>query len=231
MGECGRAFSFGKVILPHEGSRDRSDLSRPLSNRGVFVVKEEERVISLDRASQCAAELILLIRRLGLTGGVEKEIVGVQYLVAEELPDISVKLVGSGFDGGVDGRARIPAEGHIVRVGLNLKLRQGIHGGNDYLRASGRHVLVIRVVVDSIQDEIILEAGVPIDAEQTFAASRHDGAYRVDSRGQEYEVVVPPAVERQFRNRLLSHYLADAGGLRIQQGRGAGNLHFLRDRA
>ena len=58
-------------------------------------------------------------------------------------------------------------------------------------------VLVIRIVVESVENEVVLEARVAIDTENAFASRRHDGSHGIYSRRQEHEIRIESPVERQ----------------------------------
>ncbi len=101
IGVATGAFSSGG----HGQTRERNTLA----DTGAFVIGEEESLVFDDAAAGCGAELILLKRPFALTGGVQKEVGGIEFIVAQKLPGTAVKAIAAGFDTGIqDSAARAP---------------------------------------------------------------------------------------------------------------------------
>src|SRR4029079_1289856 len=67
-----------------------------------FIAHEEEYAVAPHRASQVAAVLVPSQRRLWQASGVREEAVRIQFLVAEELEQRAVELIGAGLGGQVE---------------------------------------------------------------------------------------------------------------------------------
>src|SRR5438552_3137636 len=74
-----------------------------------LIIKEEEQLILDDRPTNRAAEHVPAKLILGyLLVGAQKTVlpvVGIQHVIAEIFPQVSVEAVGAGLDRGVDGAA------------------------------------------------------------------------------------------------------------------------------
>ncbi len=104
-------------------SRDRQVIGLRLANLGAFVVAEEESRILLDRTAEGKAILVALEGRL--LARVE-EVLGVERVVAQELKDRAVKIVGAGLDRNVDGPAERAAGFRPVSVSGNLGIARAM---------------------------------------------------------------------------------------------------------
>src|SRR5260370_42539167 len=80
-----------------QSSRNRQELLTASRLPQSFVGAEDKRAIANDRAAAGAAKLILSKGRLGRTRAIGKEIVGVQFVMAQEFPHIAVEFVGAGL--------------------------------------------------------------------------------------------------------------------------------------
>src|SRR5271170_1361569 len=96
-------------------------------------------------------------------------------------------LVGSGADGRVDDRAAGPAIFGAIVVGLNLELLYGIRRRNDRLIRVALVRALVRVVIDSVELEVVdhriqavdviggVTAGKREHFQQRLAYSRNEG--------------------------------------------------------
>ena len=91
-----------------------------------LVGPEEKELIPANRTSKCETKLVLLENRPCLGAPIQKEIVGVESLVAKEFPDASVILVGSALAHDVYVSSRIPSVTSVIQGSLNLELRNGV---------------------------------------------------------------------------------------------------------
>src|SRR5262249_41336057 len=78
------------------------------------------------RAADCGAELVAAQRRLGQ---LRVPFIGVEYVVAQELKDRAVKLVGTRLGQHVDDATGKAAILRVVTVGLNTELLDGVRVG------------------------------------------------------------------------------------------------------
>ena len=130
-------------------------------------IAEEEGLVLEDGPAQAAAELILAQFRLaerfaGQGIRCAKQVrIGVQLVVAEELIDSTVKVVGSALgddvDDGTTGAACIGREG----VGEDADFLNGIDGGTD---ADGSDDAL--VVVDSIDELVVDDLGLAVHGDR-----------------------------------------------------------------
>ncbi len=125
-----------------------------LTNAKAFVIPEEKQFVFDDGASQRKAELVLLI---GLLAEEVKGIDGVEFVVAQKLPEIAVELVAARLDDGVHDRAVAAAEFRAVGIGFDLELGDGIHCGLHHVSRAVEHVAKIRVVIDAVEQKVILQ--------------------------------------------------------------------------
>src|SRR5437773_1428861 len=86
----------------------------------------------------------------GRRGLVIKEILRVEPLIAEELEQAAVELIGAGLRHDVELPARVAPAFRAVRIGLNFELLDDLDG-----RLKGEEIHRRIVVVDSIEEEIV----------------------------------------------------------------------------
>ena len=122
-GTVGRR-DIGKQAAGERTGTEAVDLASPL------VGTEEEETIFQDRSADRAAELILLHRRTRVALGLQKDVVGVENIVAEKLPDGAVKLIGAGFRDDFNVGAGIASKASVVHGGLDFELLDGIGVGD-----------------------------------------------------------------------------------------------------
>ena len=82
-----------------------------------LIIKKEEQLILLDGATDCASKHIPTELVFWQTSEIVLPTIGIQNVVAEELPDIAVELVGSGLEGSANDSSLEIAEfsGRILR--------------------------------------------------------------------------------------------------------------------
>ena len=84
-------------------------------------------------------------------------IAGIQEVVPQKATGASVNVVCPGFDDGVHDGAIPPPEFSAVGIGLYLELCQRVHGRLNDIISFVQQVGQIRVVVDSIAQEVVLQ--------------------------------------------------------------------------
>ena len=181
-------------------------------------------------------ELVALQRGLHEDGGAEQEAGGVQIGVAQELVGRAVKLVGSGFHDGVDHRAaHAPVFGAVVagdHFELGKRVRRRLHQLGGIALVAGP----VGIVVQAVQQKVVIGAAHAVYVEGAFArraAGREGGRdRRLDGvGGQQRQVRIIAAVEREFRDRRRADHLAVFAGIGLQRGGHAGDLDGFRDGA
>src|SRR6185437_8595622 len=120
--ECFRA-NRRKVSRALRIRRYRGRVRLSLAVPEALVIDKEESLVLVDGSAKRSAELVLLQR---FRGG--REIVGrVKDIVAQELPERSVKSVGAGAGNDISGRTEALSELGAGVVSQNLELGDGIH--------------------------------------------------------------------------------------------------------
>ena len=160
---------------------------------------------------------------------VVEEVVGVQLVIAEKIPAGTVHPIGAGLDLGVDDCALAPTELRVVSARLDLERLQGVRGRLNRLRAALLPIGRERVVVDSIQGEIVLEGEIAVDIDPGFArvGPRSRGGDR--SRAQQDQIRVSTAIERQVGNDIGLNDSPELAALRLDVHGGGDNLNLFRD--
>ena len=142
--------------------RDRGQLRQRLANAQTLVISEKERLVLDDGTAQGESELVLFIRLL--TADVEG-VDCVEFFVAQELPHVAMDLIGARLDDRVHDGAVTASEFGAVGIGLDLELGDGVHRGLNHIGRPVEHVAQIRIVVDTVEQEIILQSARAIGAE------------------------------------------------------------------
>jgi hypothetical protein len=118
-----------------------------------FVIAKEKELVPLDRTAERAAELVLHQRRLH--AGTDERAICVQHRVSEIIIGNAVKLISAAADRRVDDGAAGPSILGTVVVGLNLELLDRVRRRNDRLVRIALVRALVRVVVDSVQLEVV----------------------------------------------------------------------------
>src|SRR6266478_282438 len=204
---------------------DRGELRQRLANAQTFVVSEKERLILDDRSAQRKAELVLLVGLL--TKGVEG-VGGVNLFVPQKLEHVAVDLVGPRFDDGVHNGAVAAAEFGIVRIGLNLKLGDGVHGRLHHIGCAIEDVAQVRVVVDAVEQEVILQRASAVGAEAEAGFDARTGLGGSDAGAEKSELRVVASVQGKRVDAPAVHHLAKFGGFGFELWTLAGDCHDFR---
>jgi hypothetical protein len=205
----------GHGLVPDPGLLDE----RPL------VVGEPEGLAFRDRAARGEAELVGLVLALRHARPVREEVVGVEAVVAVELPGAAVELVAPRFERGVEHRAAGAAVLGAERAGEDLELGDGVDGRLDHVGHAAQEVDVAVVVVDAVEQVVVLGRLDAVGGEHERGA-RAD-VRRDDSRRQSGEKGVVTTVERQVVDDVARDNLAEGAGLRLEQGGVGRHLHRL----
>ena len=111
-----------------------------------FLGEEEEGVIPPDGAADGAAEVVVAQRGNRNVVAVVEIGVGVEHIVAEELVEVPVELVGAGAGDDVDLPAGAAAEFGVVVAALHGELGDGVDAGIGEQREVRAAVHVVRAV-------------------------------------------------------------------------------------
>ena len=77
---------IGIAAVAHGQGRDRAAVDEGLAEAGALIIAEEEGLVSLDRTTSGEAELVLAELSFGHACGVVEEVVGIEFVVAQEFP-------------------------------------------------------------------------------------------------------------------------------------------------
>ena len=192
----------------------------------------------LDERPACGhAILVLPERRLPGARAVREEIRAVKLVVAQELVKRPVQLVRTGLGRDDDLRAgAIAVFGRHV-VGDHLELRYGIDGRFHRLRLEAQRAAgIARAVVAAVQQDVVLRGVHSGGTEASLAPLLSVVARplplvprRKDTRGEQRQLEVIPAVQRHLQDPLAVDHLAHVGLLRLQQRPRCRDLNDLRD--
>src|ERR1700722_4097596 len=130
-----------------------------------LVISEEEYLVLLDRASEGGTELILIERQSPAANRLE-ESDGIQIRIAQELPELAVKLVSAALDAGVDHRAGCVPELRAVVIGFHLVHLERIRIRLDDLIRKSLVAGSVSVVVHAVEHEIVQFASAAVDVER-----------------------------------------------------------------
>jgi hypothetical protein len=199
-----------------------------------FVCQKEKQLVLQDRAAKVHAEIVALEWRLwkkialAVYRGVEK-IPRVQDVVAEELEQLTVVLVGARASGQVYDRAGISAVLRRKRGVVDLVFRQGVDGGLER-----NLVLNVVVQVDAVHQPVggVFALARGVDAERALAA-QGSGEESVRRRrhgagSEQAQVGKVAAIQRNLLHGLVVDHLADLVTGGVHQRLDGDDFHGLR---
>ena len=207
----------------------RASLPLPVA----LVRREEEHLVSGDRAAYVRAPLVLDERRrfdLVIRGGVGvvEEGVGIEDPVAEKFVGRAMEFVAAGLGGHVDHAASETPEFRTQVVGLDLEFLHRVLRGHQSGQVDVGHV--DRRAVERRRALIRLTAAdlVVAPREDVHAGGAlHGLALGHDARRQCHEVEHVAAVQGRLGHFPRLDHLAEGRGLRLQQGRLRHDLNDL----
>ncbi len=213
-----RAGQLAEIPGPHPRRRHRRRLRQRALGPRRLVVAEEERPAAHERPAEHAAEDVLVERPLAHAGPVVVPGVGVQRLVAEELEQRPVELVGALLHRRVDHGAGGLAELRGIRPRLHLELLQRVHRRRHDLGTAllevGRH----RIVVGAVEGVVVPGGEVAVGVEERVLAAAGDAGRGDDhAGGQQRQLGVAAAEQRQVAHLPLVDDRPDVCRLRLQQ--------------
>ena len=166
-----------------------------------FKAGEIERATLADRPADRESELVLLQRvrvRFAIARAIEvvEGVARVEDVIAEEFVHRAVYDVGSRFDADVDHGSGAASELGGVVARLNLELLDGIDVRHQDLRLSILDAHHLRVVVDAVEQEVVLDRPLPITVETGFPLDVAERGQH--SCGERRQLRKVPAVHRQL---------------------------------
>ncbi len=127
------------------------------ANRGALVVEEYEQLVLHERRADIAAELVLNVFGLGEALAIREEIGRVELAVAKVLVREPVDLIGPALGDHADGGAGVAPVFGRVRIRYDLELLDGVNGGADDLSGQLLNIFGDGVVVDTVENEVVLQ--------------------------------------------------------------------------
>ena len=210
------------------GGRHLPDARHAFEIAQALVVAEPERPVLHQRSADRGAELVAFPLRLRRSERVREEVVGVETVVAEELVDAAANGVGARLDRRVDDGARAAAELGGVGVRLNLELLQRLDRRLHQLHVLAAERVRVGDVVDAVEQEHVVERAIAVHVQHALEVdARQPGSTGKHTGRQQRQLVVVPAVERQFDDLLLIDDRASRRGQRVEQRRRADDLDGL----
>src|ERR1700686_1393980 len=221
----GRVENRGEVSANLVRRWNRGELRQPLSNAQAFVVSEKEGFVLDDGPTQSKSKLILFVRLL--TEDVEG-VGSVNLFVPQKLEHVAVDLVGPGFDGGVHDGAVAAAEFGAVGIGLDLKLGDGVHGRLHHVGGAVENIAQVRIVVDAVEQEVILQSAGAVGAEAESRFDARSGLSGSDADAKKSELRVVASVQRKRVDAPAVHHLAKFGSVGFELRTFAGDSDDFR---
>ncbi len=158
-----------------------------------------------------------------------EERIGVELVVAQEFPDVSVKLIRSALDRGVDHGAGRRAEFRRESARLNAKLLQRVRRRLNRLHRTLLQVGRAGIVVDAVEREVILRFEVPVRAQPIRGLIVGIGEILLNAGFEQSQIGVAATIQRQIADLFFLHDTAHISGLRLQQRRLGLHLQHLGD--
>lgn len=116
------AVQLGEIAAAHLQTRHGRKKRLAVANSPALIIAEEKHLVAADSPAECAAELVLPVRRFGAPIFVIEKVVGVERVVAQEFEGAAVKIVLARFDLDIDHTAAGPTELGRVGAGLYFEL-------------------------------------------------------------------------------------------------------------
>ena len=210
----------GEVTRQHLGRGYAGDVRRrPLARRGALVRAEKEQLVSHNRPTQRAAELVALepvVRPLAVRADRRKRVGRVELVVPRELEGVPREAVRARLRHGVDRRPRFDSVLCGQTAGRDTELLQRVRE-----RQRVVDVLLLVVVVCAVQN--VRDAGFESAPHRDPHAARRAPRgvdSRLHRRAREHEQVGHlAALERQLEDTLVLDHGADAGAAHVHERR------------
>ena len=170
---------------PTSSGWEQPTIAAGLADPQSLVVSKKEHLVLDDRAAQRKAELVLLVRLLAKL----VEIVGgIEFFIAQELPNVAVDLICARLDDGIHDGAVAAAKFRAVGIGLDLELGDGVHRRLHHVGSPVEDVAQVGVVVDAVEQEVVLQRACAVGAESVRCFDPRAGLGRSYSSAQQSEM-------------------------------------------
>lgn len=225
-----RLWKFREIPFLHQRCWNDTLNGGGLPAAETLKVAEEECLVTDNRAAKRAAELILNEMALLPAVLIVNPRVCVESVVAHVFKNVAMIGIRAGLKGCVNhGSGRIAKFGRI-RARLDAKFLHRIGRRLNDLHRKLLKIFRPGVVVDAVQEEIVLQFEISVDAEAV--RGRIGGQIELlDTRFEEGEVRVAAAVERKIVYLLSVHDIADIRVLCLKQRFAGGHNDLLVDGA
>ena len=190
-----RSEKFGEAAVALRRRRHRRHPRARLLDQAALVVGEPERLAADDRTAGGEAELVRQVLALLDAGAVGEEVVGVQRVVAVELPHAAAELVGARLERRVEHRAAGAPVLGAERARQDLDLVDRVDRRLDDVGDAAQEVDVAGVVVDAVEQVVVLRRAGRRWRRTSAARARRAAAARRRREPREDRVVA--AVDRQ----------------------------------
>ena len=232
---AGRSERLREIALQLGRGRNRRGQRLRLPLPEAFEIDKEEGLIAAvidaryqDRPTHREPVLIEGQLRTLLPGAVQKEIVRIQFVVAQKFIEGPMQLIGSRLDSDIHDRARAPAEFGRIVVGLHAELLRRVDRGNEAGRIHQEHRdrRAIHQNLVGVRDTAVRGKISPA-GETARGRILHKLTLGADAGRQRYQRQRIASVQRQFRHLAVLHHLAQGAGRGVEQRRLPGDFDRL----
>jgi hypothetical protein len=127
-----------------------------LAEPHALVVAEKEGFVLSDGSAEGPAELVPPEFAFRFAKRILKEVRRIELVIPNELPNVTMELIGSGLHAGIQDRSAGAAKFRPESVGLQFELTHSINRRTENVGCAVQEIYVVAVVVNSIQEKIIL---------------------------------------------------------------------------
>ena len=184
-----------------------------------------------ERPAQNVTEIVESQFTFGAAGRIQEEVVGVQFVVAEEFVNAAVEIPGAGFSDHIDHTARHLSELGAEVVAQHLEFLQRIERRRHHVAGIGADIHIV-LTIDEPQVGVALAAvdghvGIAIQARPTA----HAPVFRDDAGNQIHELAEHAPVQLHGLRLSGSNQIRNLAGLGLQLRGGRGDFHCFSNRA
>jgi hypothetical protein len=200
-----------------------------LNSPETFIIAEVEGFVLQNRSSDRTSKLVLTQRPFFNSLVVFKPVRRIELVVPEELPDISMDVIGSALDGGIQNRTCGASQLSAELSRLHLELGDRIYWRENDEVCAVQEVYSVRVIVDSIQKVVVLRRLQAIGGERTgFGISTCIclGRLRAGTKLREEGEVA--SIKRKVVHCSLRHHLSHRRVVGLQDRRCGRHLDCIR---
>ncbi len=142
-----------------------------------------------------------------------------------------MELVGAGLDNGIHDGAVAAAEFCAIGIGLDFELGDGVDCWLDHVSGAIQDVSQVRVVVDAVEQEVILQRASAVGAEAVSGFDARSGFGRGDAYAEQSELGVVASVQGKRIDAPAVDNLAEFRGFGFELRLFAGDRDEFRGHA